>query len=153
MRWLGLAVAVWTAAGSAVCGSTCGCADQQPYDTRIVAPDEPTALGFSANEVEARLARPWAGTLDWGADAAQVTAHPVTGTTAVTIAVAYAFDERSVSVNEPSDTYTDASASLLGMEVPIRLLVATADGTLAEDGPPGSPSCRHRCRPCPARRG
>ncbi len=104
-----------------------------PYDTRTVTPDEQTALGFSANDVKARLVGPWVGTLAWVADPATVTAHPAAGTTTVTIALRYAFDERSIMAYEPSAVYTDASASILHMELPIHLLVTTADGALAED--------------------
>jgi hypothetical protein len=101
----------------------------------VVAPDEQTALGFSANEVKARLVGPWVGTLAWVADPAKVTAQPATGTTTVTIAARYAFDERTIIAHEPSVAYTDASASLLNMGLPLHLLVTTADGTLAEDHP------------------
>jgi hypothetical protein len=133
-RWLGLVAVAGAIAGSAGCGgSACRCAGPSPYGTRTVAPDEQTGLGFSANEVKARLAGPWAGTLAWVAAPTKVTAHPATGTTPVTIALRYAFDERSTIVYEPSDAYTDAAASLLRMELPIHLLISTADGALAED--------------------
>ena len=134
MRWLGLLAVTFVMGVGANCGgSSCKCGFSSPYGTRTVAPDETTALGFSANEVKAHLAGPWVGTLDWVANPAQVTAVPATGTTTVTVGVRYAFDERPITANEPSDTYTDASASLLHMQLPVHLLVTTADGALAED--------------------
>jgi hypothetical protein len=136
MRWLGLLAAAGAMGASASCGgSSCKCAGPLAYGTRAVTPDEQTALGFSANEVKARLRGPWVGTLAWVADPTQVTAHPATGETSVTIALRYAFDERSVIAYEPTDAYTDASASLLHLELPVHLLVTTADGALAEDLP------------------
>jgi hypothetical protein len=134
IRWFGLlAVAFVMGVGAGCDGSSCKCGVSSPYATRTVTPDETTALGFSANEVKARLAGPWVGSLAWVADPAQVTALPATGTTTVTLALRYAFDERPITVYEPSDEYTDASASLLRMELPVHLLVTTADGALAED--------------------
>ena len=134
MRWFGFLALACAAAGSAgCCGSPCRCAGPLPYGSRTVTPDEQTALGFSANDVKARLVGPWVGTLAWVADPSKVTAHPATGTTTATISLRYAFDERSIVAHEPSDPYTDASASFLYMELPIHLLVTTADGALAED--------------------
>jgi hypothetical protein len=136
MRWLGLLAVAGAIAASASCGgSSCKCMDPAPYGPRTVAPDEPTALGFSADEVKARLAGPWVGPLAWVADPTQVTAQPATGETTVTIALRYAFDERSIIAVEPTDTYTDASASFLHLELPVHLLLTTADGALAEDLP------------------
>lgn len=115
-------------------GSSCGlCAGPDPYATRVVTPEEQTALGFSANQVKERFAGPWVGTLTWVADPAQVTAHPATGTTTLTLAIRYAFDERSINATEPTKDYSDFYAKLLGMDVPLHLLVKTADGALAED--------------------
>jgi len=135
MCWFGFLALACAAAGNAGCsGSSCGkCTGPQPYATRAVAADEQTALGFSANDVKARLVGPWVGTLAWLADPAKVTAQPAAGTTTVTIALRYAFDERSIIAYEPTEVYTDASASMLRMELPIHLLVTTADGALAED--------------------
>ena len=134
MRWFGLlAVTFVVGVGASCSGSSCKCMGPLPYATRTVAPDETTALGFSANEVKARLAGPWAGTLSWVADPAQVTALPATGTTTVTVALRYAFDERPITAYEPTDAYTDASVSMLRLELPVHLLVTTADGALAED--------------------
>jgi len=137
LRWFGLLAIAYTTSGSAGCsGSSCGkCSGPPPYGTRTVTPDEQTALGFSANEVKANLVGPWVGPLAWASDPAKVTAQPATGTTTATIAIRYAFDERSIIAHEPTDTYTDASASLLRMELPIHLVVTTADGALAEDHP------------------
>jgi hypothetical protein len=135
MQWFGVLALAFATAGSAGCsGSSCGkCGGPQPYATRVVAPDEQTALGFSANDVKAHLVGPWVGPLAWVADPAKVTAHPATGTTMATIALRYAFDERSIIAYEPTEVYTDASASVLHMELPVHLLVTTADGALAED--------------------
>ena len=79
---------------------------------------------------------PWAGSLAWVADPAQVTALPATGTTTVTVALRYDFDALPITVYEPTDEYTDAAASLLRMELPVHLFVTTADGALAEDHQP-----------------
>jgi hypothetical protein len=135
MRWFGLLALACIAGGNVGCsGSSCGkCTSPPPYSTRAVAPEEQTALGFSANQVKERFVGPWVGTLAWVADPAKVTAYPATGTTTMTVAVRYALDERSIQATEPTDVYTDASAALLGMDVPIHLLVATADGALSED--------------------
>jgi hypothetical protein len=136
-RWFGLlAIGLVVGVGASCGGSSCGCLGPSPYVARTVAPDETTGLGFSANEVKAHLAGPWVGILAWVADPALVTALPATGTTTVTVALRYAFDERPITVHEPSDAYTDASASLLYMELPVHLLLSTADGALAEDHQP-----------------
>jgi hypothetical protein len=136
LRPLGALAVVATVAGGAGCGdSSCKCAGPQPYSGRAVAPDAQTALGFSANDVKASLAGPWVGTLFWVSDPTTVIAQPASGTTEVTVAVRYAFDERSIIAQEPSATYTDASAALLRMELPVHLLVTTADGALTEDLP------------------
>jgi len=120
--------------GSAGCGDpSCKCAEPVLTDSpRMVAPDEPTALGFTANEVKARLAGPWTGPLSWSADPAKVTAHPATGTTAITLALRYAFQELPIFVHEPAAS-PDASGSLARMDLPVHLLITSADGALAED--------------------
>jgi len=105
----------------------------QPYSSRAVAPEEQTALGFSANDVKASLAGPWAGTLAWVSDPTTIITQPASGTSTVTVAVRYAFNEGSVIAQEPTETYTDASAALLRVELPVHLFVTTTDGALDED--------------------